>query len=68
MRELDAVLEGFLEQAGAALDARDIERFEAILELPDPKLYAYLLGRDEHDDPDIARLFERIRRSVRSAP
>ena len=61
MRELDTLLGRFLEQHAAALSAAEIGRFEAILELPDPVLYGYLLGRGTHPDPPVAALIERIR-------
>ena len=61
MRELDAVLQSFLQTS--ALGDADIARFEAILELPDPELFAYLSGRSEPADRDIATLIERIRTS-----
>jgi antitoxin CptB len=63
MRELDAVLQSFL--GSADLDAADLSRFEAILNLPDPELFAYLTGRSVPADLDTARLVERIRASHR---
>jgi antitoxin CptB len=60
MRELDAVLQQFLLTSYAELDAADMARFEAILDLPDPDLYAYLAGRSEPTDLDIGRLIKRI--------
>jgi antitoxin CptB len=65
MRELDAVLASFLDSAFGTLDEGEIARFEAILELPDPELLAYLSGRSAPADPDIAALVERIRSSHR---
>jgi len=67
MRELDAVLAGFLEQAFADLPSAELGRLAAILDLPDPELYAYLVGKREPADPRFADLFERIRASVRPA-
>ena len=64
MRELDAVLEAFLEHDFLALGADDKKRFEGLLNLPDPELYGYLVRRHEPDDPDTARLVARIRRSL----
>jgi succinate dehydrogenase flavin-adding protein (antitoxin of CptAB toxin-antitoxin module) len=64
MRELDAVLHAFLD-ANALTDA-EIGQFEAILELPDPTLHAYLLGRSAPTDEPTATLIERIRASVGS--
>ncbi|HEX5420436.1 MAG TPA: succinate dehydrogenase assembly factor 2 [Gammaproteobacteria bacterium] len=66
MRELDAVLEAFLKHDFAGLDKADKHRFEALLDLPDPELHAYLVGRHEPRDPDAARLLARMRRSLDS--
>jgi antitoxin CptB len=67
MHELDGVLESFARTALTTLDAADFARFEWILDLPDPDLVAYLLGRSVPADPNIARLVERIRSSHRPA-
>jgi antitoxin CptB len=65
MRELDAVLQGFVQAPPDRLSDADIACFAAILELPDPELYAYLLGRSVSADPDTANLIERIRANHR---
>jgi antitoxin CptB len=67
MRELDAVLESFVKSSFAELGAEDNARFERILELPDPELFAYVTGRSAPADQDISRLIERIRSSHRPA-
>jgi antitoxin CptB len=67
MHELDGVLESFAQAALQTLDADDLARFERILDLPDPELVAYLLGRSAPADPDVSRLIERIRSSRRPA-
>lgn len=61
MRELDAVLQGFVEASAATLTATEIACFESILDLPDPTLHAYLMGRSVPADPATAALIERIR-------
>jgi antitoxin CptB len=66
MRELDAVLHAFLDGHAAGLGEAEIEHFEAILELPDPTLHAYLLGRSAPTDEPTATLIQRIRASVGS--
>lgn len=68
MRELDAVLQGFLDSALGSLTDAEIASFEAILELPDPTLHAYLMGRSEPTSPAIAALVVRIRSAHRPAP
>ena len=64
MRELDAVLQKFLDVEAARLTDAEIGCFERILELPDPTLHAYLLGRSAPDDASTAALIERIRTSA----
>ncbi len=66
MHELDGVLEGFLDTGFAELGDAEKVRFEAILDLPDPVLYAYLAGRTAPADPADAALIASIRRSLRS--
>ncbi len=61
MRELDAVLAGFLESSFRSLSPADRARMAAILDLPDPELHAYLVGRAVPQDPAFATLFRRIR-------
>lgn len=61
MRELDRILEAFLEREYAGLDAAQKLRFAEFLELPDPDLHAYLVGRAEPVDPELAQLLRRMR-------
>jgi len=65
MRELDAVLLAFVDDSFAALTDADKERFAGLLKLPDPELYGYLVRRHEPDDPELARLVDRLRGSIR---
>lgn len=64
MRELDAVLHAFLDASAPSLSDTEIACFEGILELPDPTLHAYLLGRSAPADAATAALIERIRASL----
>jgi len=61
MRELDAILANFLRESYEDLSAGDKARFRALLELPDPDLHAYLLGRYDAVDPALERLLGQIR-------
>ena len=65
MRELDAMLQSFLDASAAHLNDGEIACFEAILDLPDPTLHAYLMGRDVPPDATTTDLIERIRASHR---
>jgi antitoxin CptB len=67
MRELDAVLQGFLERTFGALDDGAKAAFGRVLDLPDPDLYAYLTGRHVPEDPDIAGVIAAIRASAATA-
>ena len=66
MRELDAILTSFLQKSYESLPADDKTRFGALLELPDPDLHAYLLGRYDATDPNLERLLGRIRADFHS--
>lgn len=68
MRELDALLIGFVDRCGAALTEAEIAAFERVLELPDPVLHSYLLGRSAPADTATAELIGRIRAGVGSHP
>jgi succinate dehydrogenase flavin-adding protein (antitoxin of CptAB toxin-antitoxin module) len=61
MRELDAILKHFLATSYDSLDDGDKARFSALLELPDPDLHAYLVGRNPPADEPLERLLHRIR-------
>jgi antitoxin CptB len=67
MRELDDVLQSFVDREAASLPPAELACFAQILELPDPELFAYLTARSAPRDPDIARLIERIRANHRPA-
>ncbi len=65
MRELDALLLAFVDGA-VGLTETEIAVFEGILELPDPVLHSYLLGRSAPADAATVALIERIRSGVGS--
>jgi antitoxin CptB len=46
MRELDVLLERYLEQRYARASAVEQQAFESLLDLPDPQLFAYLVRRE----------------------
>jgi len=60
MRELDVLLSGFLAQRYPDLDDALKADFAALLELQDPEIWAYLLGRAE-PEPALAAIVTRIR-------
>ncbi len=50
MRELDIVLERYLEQRYAYAPIAEQQAFEQLLEVPDPQLFAYLMRREVPTD------------------
>jgi antitoxin CptB len=64
MRELDRSLERFFDACFDTLSDTEKQRFAEFLELPDPDLYAYLLGKAEPADVELARLTRTIRQTM----
>ncbi len=62
MRELDELLLRFLEDEypRASLDERDA--FARILELQDPEIFGYLVGRESPAEASLRHVVARIRR------
>ena len=60
MKELDLVLNRYLEhQYPSAIESQQ-NAFQRLLEMQDPEIYALLLGRDQSDDPEIESLLASI--------
>ncbi len=59
-READLIVGAFADAELPAMDAADLDRFEALLEVPDGDLYDWIVGRaepaPEHDHPVMHRL------------
>lgn len=66
MRELDILLQGFLERGYSDLDAAGRTAFAALLDCPDALLYDYLLGGTHPSDRAIADVVARIRSAAAS--
>ena len=64
MKELDVLLERYARAGHPQAPAGDQDRFEALLELPDPLLAEYFLAGETPADPALARLIARIRTYV----
>jgi antitoxin CptB len=60
MRELDVVLERYLQQRYATAPLAEQRAFEALLELPDPQLFAYLVRRETPADPDWMNVISQL--------
>ncbi len=62
MKELDVVMSAYLEHHYPTANADDRRLFRALLELPDPELYALLLGREAAASAELGAFAERLRR------
>ena len=60
MKELDQLLTAYLERQFETAPAVEQGRFRDLLELPDPELYAYCLGRERPACAELAALIDRI--------
>ena len=65
IKELDVLLTGWLEQCYDQESSGNQRLFQQFLELPDPLLAAYLLGREQPADPAQQALVQQIRRCRR---
>ena len=61
-RELDLVLGAFAERYLDALDDAELSEYEALLEVPDQRLYAWIVGREATPAEREGRVMERLRR------
>ncbi len=64
MRELDLLLQGFLQQSYHQLDAQGRVVFEQLLKYPDAVLLEWLMGRQIPSDKEVADIVQRIRNAV----
>jgi antitoxin CptB len=61
-RELDLVLGAFADQRLAELGEAELSEYEALLEVPDQRLYAWIIGREPTPAEYEGRVMERLRR------
>jgi antitoxin CptB len=59
MKELDVLLIRYLEQSYEQAPIAEQQTFQALLELPDMELYAYLLGQKTPTDGKLRALVEK---------
>jgi antitoxin CptB len=62
MRELDVLLLRYLDQEYPSAAPADRAAFVRILELQDPELFGYLVGRSTPEDDTVRHVIARIRR------
>jgi len=60
MKELDLILQGYLEHRYEAASTEERSLFAQFLELPDPEMAAYLLRQDPPPDPALASLLAQL--------
>jgi antitoxin CptB len=61
MKELDVVLETYLEHRYPSAVDDEQKAFRELLELTDPQLFGLLLGREEADDEPTRKLVKNLR-------
>jgi antitoxin CptB len=67
VKEMDLLLECFLERCYPVLDSDERQAFEAFLEEPDPEILDWIMGRAEPDNPAY-RKFIGLLRQINAAP
>ncbi len=60
MKELDALVAGYLETHYESVDEAEKQAFVRLLELPDPVLVGYFLKGEQPEDPDVRKVVSRI--------
>jgi antitoxin CptB len=60
MKELDLILQGWLERRYPSASSDERTAFARFLELPDPEIAAYLLGQARPQDPAVAALVAQL--------
>jgi len=61
MKELDLLTEGYLERYYPTASAGDRQAFTEVLELQDPLLMSYVVGRQTPENPAMARVIDIMR-------
>jgi antitoxin CptB len=64
MKELDVVLLGYLERYYTQAPAEEQETFADLLELQDPQLYAFIIGREIPADETVANVVGKLRTAI----
>ena len=62
MKELDVLLTRYVDEEYGAASRAHQAAFEALLDAPDPVIYAYCLGQERPPSALLASLIERITR------
>lgn len=65
MLELDVLFEPFVDDAYDALSDKDKYTFQRLLTCEDPDLFAWFMGHQECDDPELAAMVKLMLNRVR---
>ena len=60
MRELDVLLERYLQQRYPSAPVAEQQAFEALLDLPDPQLFAFVMRRETPADPEGVHVIDKL--------
>jgi len=60
MRELDVLLQRYLDHRYPVAPATEQQAFARLLELQDPQLFAYVMDRDRPADPELLNVIRRL--------
>lgn len=60
MLELDLVLAPFVDRVFPELSEEDQQGYRRLMEREDQQLFGWFLGRDKPEEPDLARIVDRI--------
>ncbi|MDE2090483.1 MAG: succinate dehydrogenase assembly factor 2 [Gammaproteobacteria bacterium] len=63
MKELDVLLEGYLNNNFSPATPPEQQAFAGLLELPDPILMAYIVGRASPEKEEQRRVIDTLRRT-----
>ena len=63
MRELDVLLERFLERQYSVASSEIQLAFARLLSLPDPEIFALILGLQITENPELRDVIQRLRHS-----
>ena len=65
MLELDVLLLPFVEQAWDTLNYEQQEVFERLLTSDDPDLFAWFMGHQKCEDPDLSTMIEKVLTTIK---
>lgn len=60
IREMDLIMGQFADTHLAGMDAAELEAYEALLEVPDTKLYGWISGRETPPAEEQTPLLKRV--------